>query len=128
MHASLGSPDKEAQRHERWQAVMARTSATDRTMDGENAHKESVALAIAELDWEIGVVDRNCRKLLRVLHAGNNCSNTYAGTSAATPSGRVTLKEQLDALQLEKAAYLEKKLALLQNLRPQHAGIPGRGP
>lgn len=101
---------------------MARSSIDGWALDQQGTEKESVALAIAELDWEIGVVDKNCRKLLWVLHGGDNY-HTYAGTSAATPSGRVLLKEQLDGLQLEKATYVERKVALLQKLRPQHPGI-----
>lgn len=75
---------------------------------------DDVSLAI--IDWELGVVDQNCRKLLRVL-AG--IEQTYAGISSETLEGRARLKKQLDQLQLEKADCREKREAMLLKLSQQ---------
>lgn len=80
------------------------------------AHGENGLFALSIVDWELGVVDQNCRKLLRVL-AG--IEESYAGTSNHTPGGRARLKNQLHGLQLEKAYYREKREALLLRLSRQ---------
>lgn len=80
------------------------------------AQSEDDLFTLSIIDWELGVVDRNCRKLLRVL-AG--IEQAYAGTSNETPGERAQLKKQLDGLQLEKADYREKREAFLLNLSQQ---------
>ena len=77
---------------------------------------EGDLLTLSIIDWEIGVVDQNCRQLLRVL-AGSE--ETYAGMSNQTPRGRAQLKRQLHQLQLEKAEYREKREALILRLSQQ---------
>lgn len=77
---------------------------------------EEDLFTLSIIDWELGVVDRNCRKLLRVL-AG--IEETYAGTSNETPGGRAQLEKQLDRLQLEKAEYREKREDLVLRLCQQ---------
>lgn len=80
------------------------------------AQDEEDLFALSTIDWELGVVDRNCRKLLRVL-AG--IEETYAGTSTETPAGRAQLKKQLDGLQLEKADFRERREVLVLKLSQQ---------
>lgn len=82
-----------------------------------SGHDKELAYNLSVIDWELGVVDLNCRKLLRVLHGSEPNVTSYAGTSALTEAGRAKLREQLDGLQLEKAQHREKKLALLQKKR-----------
>eukprot|EP00752_Nemacystus_decipiens_P003527 g3253.t1 len=87
---------------------------------------EEDLFALSIIDWDIGAVDQNCRKLLRVL-AG--VEDTYAGTSNDTPGGRAHLKKQLDKLQREKAEYREKREALILRLsrRPAYASALAAG-
>lgn len=77
---------------------------------------EEDLFVLSTIEWELGVVDRNCRKLLRVM---TGIEQAYSGTSNETPEGRAQLKKQLDGLQLEREEYRGKREALLLRISQQ---------